>query len=105
MQGLQQICEEDLAFHVDRNEETHEMLVSGTGKLHVEVVFERLERKYGAGVLAGFPVVDVRVTLLEGQFHDVDSSEMAFKEAGPLAVKEALAAARPALLEPFGALT
>jgi len=58
-----------------------------------------------AGVLSGFPVVDVRVTLLDGHFHDVDSSEMAFKVAGSMAVKEALAAAKPTLLEPFGALT
>jgi elongation factor G len=185
MQGLQRLCEEDLALHVDRHEETHQILVSGSGQLHLEVACERLERKYGvgvvlkspqvpyretirakapghgrlkkqsgghgqfadcrveveplgrgagfefvdrvvggsiprnyipavekgavdalkSGVLAGFPVVDVRVTLLDGQFHDVDSSEMAFRVAGAMAVREALAAAGPTLLEPFGALT
>ncbi len=52
------------------------------------------------GYLAGFPVVDFRVRLLDGQFHDVDSSEMAFKIAGSLAFREGMAAARPTILEP-----
>ncbi|MFN2375762.1 MAG: elongation factor G [Candidatus Binatia bacterium] len=184
MQGLMRICEEDLAFHVDRNEETHQILVSGSGQLHVEVVCERLQRRYGvevvlkapqvpyretirakvpahgrlkkqsgghgqfadckieieplprgggiefvdrivggavprnyipaiekgvldglkAGSLAGYPVVDVRVTLVDGQYHDVDSSEMAFRVAGSMAVKEGLPQAKPVLLEPFASL-
>ncbi len=53
------------------------------------------------GYLAGFPVVDFRVRLLDGQYHDVDSSEMAFKIAGSLAFKDAMANARPTLLEPM----
>ena len=53
------------------------------------------------GVLAGYPVVDVRVELVDGSFHDVDSSEMAFKIAGSMAVKEAARQADPALLEPI----
>jgi len=52
------------------------------------------------GFLAGFPVVDFRVRLLDGQFHDVDSSEMAFKIAGSLAFREGMANARPTILEP-----
>ena len=52
------------------------------------------------GYLAGFPVVDFRVRLLDGQYHDVDSSEMAFKIAGSLAFKDAMAQARPTILEP-----
>ncbi|HVC00050.1 MAG TPA: elongation factor G [Candidatus Dormibacteraeota bacterium] len=52
------------------------------------------------GYLAGFPVVDFRVTLYDGKYHDVDSSELAFKLAGALAFKEAMRQARPALLEP-----
>lgn len=183
-QGLLRLCEEDLALHVDRDEETHEILVSGSGLLHVEVACERLERKFGVGVvlkapkvpyresirakvpahgrlkkqtgghgqfadckleieplprgtgiefvdkivggtvprnyipaiekgvieglksgcLTGCPVVDVRVTLLDGQYHDVDSSDMAFKIAASMAIKEALPQARPTLLEPFGSL-
>ncbi len=52
------------------------------------------------GFLAGFPMVDFRVTLYDGQYHDVDSSELAFKLAGALAYKEAMAQAKPTLLEP-----
>ncbi len=52
------------------------------------------------GVLAGYPMVDVKVELVDGSFHDVDSSEMAFKIAGSMAVKEAARQARPVLLEP-----
>jgi len=52
------------------------------------------------GYLAGFPVVDFRVRLTDGQYHDVDSSEMAFKIAGSLAFKDAMAAAAPTILEP-----
>lgn len=184
MQGLGRLCEEDLALRVDRNEETHQILISGCGQLHVEVACERLERKYGVGVvlkapqvpyresirakvsahgrlkkqsgghgqfadckieieplprgggfefvdrivggsvprnyipaiekgvieglkagtLAGHPVVDVRVTLVDGQYHDVDSSEMAFKVAGSMAIKDGLPQAKPVLLEPFASL-
>jgi len=52
------------------------------------------------GVLAGYPVVDVKVTLLDGSYHEVDSSEIAFKVAGAMAFKEAARKARPRLLEP-----
>jgi elongation factor G len=52
------------------------------------------------GVLAGYPIVDVRVELVDGSSHDVDSSEIAFKIAGSMAVKEAVTRAKPALLEP-----
>jgi elongation factor G len=55
----------------------------------------------GDGVLAGYPVVDVRVTLTDGKFHDTDSSEIAFKIAGSLGMKEGLRRAKPALLEPI----
>ncbi|HXA77906.1 MAG TPA: elongation factor G [Candidatus Acidoferrales bacterium] len=53
------------------------------------------------GYLAGFPVVDFRVSLYDGKYHDVDSSDMAFKIAGSLAFKEAMKQAKPALLEPI----
>ena len=54
-----------------------------------------------AGVLAGYPVVDVKVTLYDGSYHEVDSSEMAFKIAGSMAFKEAMRKADPTLLEPI----
>jgi elongation factor G len=57
-----------------------------------------------AGVLAGYPVVDVRVELVDGSYHDVDSSEMAFKIAGSMAFKEAMQRAKPKLLEPMMAV-
>ena len=56
------------------------------------------------GVLAGYPTVDVRVSLVDGQYHDVDSSEMAFKIAGQMAFKKAAEMARPVLLEPIMAV-
>jgi elongation factor G len=58
---------------------------------------EALER----GVLAGYPVLDVRITLFDGSFHEVDSSEMAFKIAGSMAVQEAVRKANPCILEPI----
>ena len=57
-----------------------------------------------SGVLAGYPVVDVRATLTDGSYHDVDSSEMAFKIAGSMAFKEAARKAKPVLLEPIMAV-
>ena len=63
----------------------------------VEKGIQEVRRK---GFLAGYPMVDFRVILYDGQYHDVDSSELAFKLAGALAYKEAMAAAKPTLLEP-----
>jgi elongation factor G len=56
------------------------------------------------GTLAGYPMVDIRVTLLDGSYHDVDSSEIAFKIAGSMAFKNAVSKASPVLLEPFMAV-
>ena len=53
------------------------------------------------GVIAGYPVVDVKVTLFDGSYHDVDSSEMAFKIAGSMGFKEGAGKAKPVLLEPM----
>ena len=54
-----------------------------------------------SGILAGYPLIDVRATLIDGSYHDVDSSEMAFKIAGSMAIKEGAMQASPALLEPM----
>jgi elongation factor G len=57
-----------------------------------------------SGVIAGYPIVDVRVELVDGSYHDVDSSERAFKIAGSMAFKEAVKRAKPKLLEPMMAV-
>jgi elongation factor G len=179
--GLHKLVEEDPSLEFQRNNETHEMILSAMSQLHVDVTFEKLRRKYGIevnvhtpkvpyketvrktataqgkykkqtgghgqygdawlkieplkrgggfefvdeivggaiprnfipavekgvvdamheGILAGFPVVDVRVTLYDGSYHDVDSSEMAFKIAGSMGFKKAVEQAAAVLLEPI----
>jgi elongation factor G len=63
-----------------------------------------IQEALDSGVLAGYPVVDVRIELIDGSSHDVDSSEMAFKIAGSMAFKEAMKRAKPKLLEPVMAV-
>ncbi len=179
-QALHKMMEEDPALHIERDAESREIIVSGSGQLHVEVAVERLKRKYGVdvelkapkvpyretikgraevqgrlkkqtggrgqfadtwikmeplprgggfefhdeivggaiprnfipavekgirealnrGILTGSPVVDFKVTLFDGSFHTVDSSEMAFKIAASMAFKDAMAQSKPVLLEP-----
>ena len=179
--GLHKLVEEDSSLEFVRNNETHEMILSAMGQLHVDVAFEKLKRKYGIevnvhtpkvpyketirktasaqgkykkqtgghgqygdawlkleplkrgggfefvneivggaiprnfipavekgvveamheGHLGGFPVVDIRVTLYDGSYHDVDSSEMSFKIAASMGLKKAMEAATPVLLEPI----
>jgi elongation factor G len=180
-QGLHRIMEEDPTIEVHRDEETRDFILSGMGQQHVEIIVEKLKRKYSAevvlkapkvpyketirasasaqgklkkqsggrgqygdtwikieplphgkgfefvdeivggaiprnyipavekgireamagGVLAGYPMVDVRVRLYDGSYHDVDSSDMAFKIAGSLGFKSAVEKARPVILEPI----
>ncbi len=180
-EALHRLMEEDLTLHAERDAETGEYLLSGTGQLHIEIAvaklkerfkvevvlhppkvpyretirktadghgrhkkqsggrgqfadcriimepmerggdFEFLDEIFGGsipqtyrpavekgiqearkkGFLAGYPVVDFRVRLKDGQYHDVDSSEMAFKIAGSLAFKDAMAAGAPVMLEPI----
>jgi elongation factor G len=181
MTGLTRLQEEDPALAVERNAETHQILLWGTGEAHLDVTLERLARKFGVevdeiplripyretvlrkgtglgrhvkqsgghgqygvctieieptergsgfefvdkifggaiphqfipsvqkgiekaladGVSAGYPFVDVRCTLLDGKYHSVDSSDMAFQIAGALAFREAAASAGVCLLEPI----
>jgi elongation factor G len=185
MQGLHRLMEEDTGLRVHRDEQTKEFVVSGTGQLHLEVVVERLKRKFGVevelkapkvpyketirgtakaqgkhkkqtgghgqygdawlelspmprgkgfefedaivggviprnfipavekgvrevlteGILAGYPIVDVKAKLYFGSYHDVDSSEMSFKIAGRLAFKTAFDQSKPVLLEPIMTIT
>ena len=70
-------------------------------KEYIPAVEQGIRGAMEAGVLAGFPVVDVKVTLYDGSYHEVDSSEMAFKIAGSMAFKEACAKAQPVVLEPI----
>jgi len=183
--SLSKLLEEDTALKLDRNAETKEILLSGSGQVHIEATIEKLKRKFNVevnlntpkvpyketikkkirmqgkhkkqsgghgqygdcwidmeplprgsgfefvdaivggviprqyipavekgileacpkGVLAGFPCIDFKVTLNDGSFHAVDSSEMAFKIAGSLAFKKAAEAANPVLLEPIMKVT
>src|SRR5579884_3594993 len=73
-------------------------------KEFVPAVDAGIQEAMGAGVLAGYPVVDVRVELVDGSYHEVDSSERAFKIAGSMAFKEAMKRAKPVLLEPVMAV-
>jgi elongation factor G len=179
--ALQRLQEEDPVLKVSRDAQTHEMLLSGMGQLHVEVVVGRLRKRYKVevnlkkpkipyretikgsaeahgrhkkqtgghgqfgdckirmkplprgedfkfvddifggsipknfipavekgiqearlkGFLAGYPMVDFQVELYDGQYHDVDSSEMSFKIAGSLAFKDGIPKCRPTILEPI----
>jgi elongation factor G len=182
--ALHRMQDEDPVLRVDRDEETHQTLLWGTGETHLAIAVERLERKFGVAVATepvkiryreaitdtveheythkkqsgghgqyarvairveplergegfefvdkivggaisrsyipavergvtetmahggvnGHPVVDVRVTLLDGKEHSVDSSEMAFRAAGRLAFRDAMATASPVVLEPIARL-
>jgi len=181
--GLTKLAEEDLTFTVVNNSETRQMVLSGAGDIHLDVLCSKLKSKFGVevelsparvpyrekirkkvkvqgrhkkqsgghgqfgdvwiefepgdtedltfeekifggsvpknfhpavekglrdciqeGVLAGYPVVFLKATLVDGSYHDVDSSEMAFKLAASLAYKAGLPQANPVILEPIGSL-
>ena len=94
-------------LHVEPNEsgkgyEFVNAIVGGAiPKEYIPAVDAGIQGAMNAGVLAGFPVVDVKVTLYDGSYHEVDSSEMAFKIAGSMAFKEACRKADPTLQEPI----
>jgi elongation factor G len=77
-------------------------IIGGTvPKEYIGPTEQGIKEAMETGILAGYPIVDVRVELIDGSYHDVDSSEMAFKIAGSMAFKEAIRRAQPVLLEPI----
>lgn len=77
-------------------------IVGGTvPKEYISPAGQGMKEACESGILAGYPVIDLRATMVDGSFHDVDSSEMAFKIAGSMAIKEAVMKATPVLLEPM----
>ncbi len=80
-------------------------IVGGTiPRDYIPSVDDGIQEAMSTGVLAGYPMVDIKVALIDGSYHDVDSSDMAFKIAGSLAFKNAAQKAKPALLEPMMAV-
>ena len=81
------------------------VIVGGTiPKEYIPAVDKGIQEALEAGVIAGYPVVDIKVKLVDGKYHEVDSSEAAFKIAGSMAIKEALRRSDPVLLEPVEAV-
>ena len=79
---------------------TNKIVGGAIPKEYINSVDQGIQEAMESGVLAGFPVVDVKVTLVDGSYHEVDSSEMSFKVAGSMAIKNAMQKAGPVLLEP-----
>src|SRR5699024_128466 len=98
--GLEPLDRSDGAMYEFQNK-----VVGGrVPKEYVPSVDEGAQDAMQYGVLAGYPLVGLKLTLLDGQYHEVDSSEMAFKVAGSMALKEAVPKASPVLLEPLMAV-
>jgi elongation factor G len=77
-------------------------VVGGTvPKEYINPAEQGMKEACESGIMAGYPMIDLRATLIDGSYHDVDSSEMAFKIAGSMAIKEAVMKANPVLLEPM----
>ena len=70
-------------------------------KEYIPSIDKGIQEALESGVIAGYPVVDIKVTLIDGSYHEVDSSEAAFKIAGSMAIKDALKKSDPVLLEPI----
>ncbi|MEG0331017.1 MAG: elongation factor G [Clostridium sp.] len=82
--------------------EFHNKVVGGSiPKEYIGPIDQGIQEAMLNGIIAGFPVVDCKVTVVDGSYHDVDSSEMAFKIAGSMAFKNAMEKAKPILLEPY----
>src|SRR5436190_990299 len=92
--GLARLSEEDPTLHVERVEETKQLVISGLGDVHLDVTLEKLKRKYGVEATTQVPRVD-------GTCHQVGSSDMAFQIAGSVAIRKGALDAGPVLLEPL----
>jgi elongation factor G len=79
----------------------NELIAGAVPKEYVPAVNKGIQEQMENGIIAGFPVVDVKVSLFDGSYHDVDSNEMAFKIAGSMCFREGAEAANPVLLEPI----
>jgi elongation factor G len=79
----------------------NEIVGGAVPREYIPAVDKGVQEAMGNGVMAGYPMVDVKVTLYDGSYHDVDSSEMAFKIAGSMCFKEGASKAKPVLLEPM----
>jgi elongation factor G len=98
---LEPLKSEDETVHYEFVDE----VVGGTvPREYIPAVNKGIQEQMQNGVLAGYPLIDVKATLFDGSFHEVDSSEMAFKIAGSMALKAGALKARPALLEPIMAV-
>ncbi|HEX2575678.1 MAG TPA: elongation factor G [Aquihabitans sp.] len=106
--GSGQFADVTIALHPAQPGEGYSFEDKITGgripKEYIGPVDQGIQAALDSGVLAGFPLVDVKAVLLDGSFHDVDSSEMAFKIAGTMAFKEAARMGKPVLLEPIMAV-
>ena len=80
---------------------TNAIVGGAVPKEYIEPARKGMEEALQGGIIAGYEVIDVKVTLYDGSYHDVDSSEMAFKVAGSMAIKEGVKAAKPVILEPI----
>ena len=81
-----------------------EQIMGVIPKEYITPIDKGIQEAINSGVLAGYPVVDIKIELIDGSYHDVDSSEAAFKVAGSMAVKAALKKAAPVILEPMMAV-
>src|SRR5207244_1232381 len=103
--ALGRLAQEDPTFKVHTDPDSRQTIVSGSvPKEFIKPIDQGIKEAMEGGVLAGYEMVDVKATLYDGSYHDVDSNEMAFKIAGSMAFKEAARKASPVLLEPVMAV-
>jgi elongation factor G len=101
VEPLTDALKEELELESDDHYHFENKIVGGSiPKEYIPSVDQGIQEAMQSGILAGYPMVDIKVTLVDGSYHDVDSSEMAFKVAGSMAIKDACRKAGIQLLEP-----